>query len=103
MGLLFGSAAASNYAGYSYYELQHHYNMAYLQCMYAHGNRVPVRSAYAPYGPAYAVPRNAPPDYGTPPDYRAPPDYPPPDYPPPPDARGVNPPAGNPPAPPTRG
>lgn len=72
-GLLFGSAAGGNYAGYSSYDLQHQYDASYLQCMYARGNRVPVRSAYNPYGPVYRAPG-------------APADYPPANYPPPRDA-----------------
>ncbi len=59
-GLLFGSAAGANAAGYSYYGMQRRYDAAYLQCMYAKGNQVPV-------GPRYA-PRYGPPPYGPPPD-----------------------------------
>jgi len=40
-GLLFGSAAGSNYAASSYYEAQRRYDHAYLQCMYAKGNKIP--------------------------------------------------------------
>jgi hypothetical protein len=54
-GLLFGSAAGSNAYGVSYYEVQRRYDGAYMQCMYAKGNQIPVR------GPAR---------------YRAPPSYP---------------------------
>ena len=50
-GLLFGSAAGSNAYGYSYYEAQRRYDMAYAQCMYARGNQLPGRVAYrAPPG-----------------------------------------------------
>jgi len=42
-GLLFGSAAGSNVAGASSWELQQRYDGAYVQCMYAKGNQVPVR------------------------------------------------------------
>ncbi len=45
-GLLFGSAYGSDIYGYSYYALQQQYDAAYVQCMYAQGNRVPVRGAY---------------------------------------------------------
>ena len=38
-GLLLGSAAGSNAYGYSYYGMQRRYDMAYVQCMYAKGNR----------------------------------------------------------------
>jgi outer membrane protein OmpA-like peptidoglycan-associated protein len=41
-GLILGSAAGSSYASGSYYEAQRRYDNAYLQCMYAKGNRVPV-------------------------------------------------------------
>jgi hypothetical protein len=57
-GLLFGSAAGSNAAGVSYYEGQRRYDQAYMQCMYAKGNQVPVRAGYR--GPP---PRMAPPGY----------------------------------------
>src|SRR5204863_6102567 len=55
-GLLFGSAAGSNAAGLSYYEVQRRYDHAYVQCMYAKGNQVPV-------GAGYRGPRTAPPGY----------------------------------------
>ncbi|HSQ82512.1 MAG TPA: glycine zipper family protein [Casimicrobiaceae bacterium] len=45
-GLLFGSAYGTDMYGYSYYALQQQYDAAYVQCMYARGNRVPVRGAY---------------------------------------------------------
>ena len=59
-GLLFGSAAGSNAAGYSYYESQRRYDQAYVQCMYARGNQVPVRAGYRG-PPARMAP---PPGYG---------------------------------------
>jgi hypothetical protein len=40
-GLLLGSAAGSGYASGSYYEAQHRYDIAYMQCMYAKGNQIP--------------------------------------------------------------
>jgi hypothetical protein len=73
-GLLFGSAAGANAYGYSYYELQRQYDAAYIQCMYAHGNRVPMRVYGAAGGypmRAYPVPQGAPSD--------VPRDYVPPD------------------------
>jgi hypothetical protein len=45
-GLLFGSAGAANAAGYSNYATQRRYDNAYVQCMYARGNQVPVRAGY---------------------------------------------------------
>jgi hypothetical protein len=59
-GLLYGSAAGSNSAGYSNYQMQRSYDQAYVQCMYAKGNQVPVRDGYR-------RPRMAPP-----PGYMAP-------------------------------
>jgi len=58
-GLLVGSAAGSNAYGAGYYQIQRRYDGAYLQCMYAKGNQIPVR------GPArYRAP---PPVYYGPP------------------------------------
>jgi hypothetical protein len=58
-GLLFGSAAGSNAYYGGYYEVQRRYDGAYMQCMYAKGNQIPVRGA---------APRRAPPPgyYGPP-------------------------------------
>lgn len=82
-GLLFGSASGSNVAAYSSYDLQRHYDVAYMQCMYARGNQVPGHTAYRgpPPGsrtPVYSYP---PPNY--PPPNVAPGNYPPPNTPPP--------------------
>lgn len=56
-GLIIGSAAGSGYASGSYYETQRRYDNAYLQCMYAKGNRIPVGGRYtAPARPARGVP-----------------------------------------------
>lgn len=64
-GLLVGSAYGSSYASGSYYEAQRRYDHAYLQCMYAKGNKIPgYRSGSSP------ARRSSPPP---PPD-----DYPPP-------------------------
>ena len=67
-GLLFGSAAGSNAYGYSYYEAQRRYDMAYAQCMYARGNQLPGRVAYRapsrPSAPAYPPPDYPPPALG---------------------------------------
>ena len=87
-GLLFGSAAGANALAYSSYDLQRMYDSAYIQCMYAHGNRVPARVyGSRPYpAPSYS----APPPEDVPPDYvprQAPGSIPPPDTPPP---RGVS-------------
>jgi hypothetical protein len=83
-GLLFGSAAGSNVLGYSYYDLQRQYDTAYVQCMYARGNRVPARMYGRPYSaPMYSAPA---PSQDVPPDYvprPSPGSIPPPDTPPP--------------------
>ena len=73
-GLLFGSAAGANSAAYSSYGMQRHYDMAYLQCMYAKGNQVPGGPRYGrryappPYGPGYGPPPYGPPSGGPPPE-----------------------------------
>jgi len=84
-GLLFGSAAGANTLGYSSYDLQRRYDGAYVQCMYARGNRVPVR-AYSGYGRGYSIERySAPgaPAAGYPPPNAGPGNIPPPNTPPP--------------------
>jgi len=75
MGLLAGSAAGASAGQYSGYDTQRRYDHAYIQCMYAKGQRVPVSGQMAPGYPAYAPPaqRNS-----------YPPPPPPPGYPPPP-------------------
>jgi len=52
-GTVIGAAA-----GASYYQVQRRYDQAYVQCMYAKGNQVPVGAGYR--GPP---PRMAPPGY----------------------------------------
>lgn len=83
IGLLMGAAAASNTAPASYYTVQRRYDSAYLQCMYARGNRVPVRTTAYGYNspPVYSYPAQPPQYYPPPSNY--PPAYPPPNYPPP--------------------
>ncbi|MDH3314603.1 MAG: glycine zipper family protein [Gammaproteobacteria bacterium] len=79
-GLLIGSLAGTGAAQSSAYGVQRRYDNAYIQCMYAKGEKVPVsgrlvgeqrRARYAP----------PPPNYGPPPGYVSPP---PPGYAPPP-------------------
>ena len=89
-GLLVGSMAGTGAAQSSSWSSQRHYDNAYVQCMYAKGERVPVSAdlarsrAQAPADranvppPAAAYPPPPPPGYGPPPA------YPPPGYPPPP-------------------
>ena len=86
VGLLFGAIAAANQSNASSWQLQRNYDGAYMQCMYAHGNQVPVRMSYrAPTGrvaPGTYPPPNSPPPY--PPPNTPPPAIPPPDAAPPP-------------------
>jgi hypothetical protein len=85
IGLLTGAAAASNTAPASYYAVQRRYDSAYLQCMYARGNRIPVRTSYGYNSPpvySYPPAQSAPPASSYPSAY-PPPNYPPPNYPPP--------------------
>jgi Glycine-zipper domain len=44
-GLLFGSASGANAAGWNSVTIQRRYDNAFVQCMYAKGNQVPVRAA----------------------------------------------------------
>jgi len=79
-GLLFGGAAGSSYTAMSSYQLQRGYDSAYLQCMYARGNRVPMPRGYA-RGPSRPIYLNSPPASAG---------YPPPDTPPPPGLPGAS-------------
>ena len=91
-GLLFGSAAGANGYYYSSYGLQRQYDTAYIQCMYAKGNRVPARFV-AGYGATYGSPQYSAP----PPDAGAPPDRPASGYPPPNSSQSSIPPPNTPP------
>jgi len=88
-GLLFGSAAGANTAGYSSYQLQRNYDTSYLQCMYSRGNQVPgYMVSRAPRPPVYSYPpQSYPQSYSVPPGAPAesspPLNYPPPNTPPP--------------------
>ncbi len=62
-GLLFGSAASANTSGFSSYQLQRQYDVAYLQCMYARGNQVPGQVAYRGPPPGAPVPNYIPPEH----------------------------------------
>ena len=80
-GLLLGSAAGADEAGWAAGGVQQRYDGAYMQCMYAKGNQIPVArdalpGASAPYAPA------PPPRHGGRVFRRMPP--PPPGPPPPP-------------------
>jgi hypothetical protein len=76
-GLLFGTVAGANSVGYSNYGMQRRYDMAYLQCMYAKGNQVPLGPRSAPRQgppPSYGPPPGGPSPYGPPPDWTPPPE-----------------------------
>lgn len=84
-GLLAGSVIGANEAQASGYGAQRQYDHAYMQCMYADGDRVPVSGQFVPQPPVMYAPAAYPPPVGA---------YPPPSSPYPP------PPAGPPPPPP---
>jgi hypothetical protein len=76
-GLLGGTAAGAGRAEGSSYEVQQRYDMAYMQCMYAKGNQIPVSRGSQP---AYTSP--PPPPAPLPPDVPPPPSGAPPSPPP---------------------
>jgi hypothetical protein len=82
-GLLMGTAAGADQAYASAFTVQERYDHAYLQCMYAKGNQIPMaRSALErppAHGPVAAPPGSAPRHLPAPPRVGPPP-------PPPPDA-----------------
>jgi uncharacterized protein YcfJ len=89
-GLLMGAAVSNNNAVRSSAQLQHRYDVAYEQCMYAKGNQLPqvehrhYRSAAYPPADYYPAPDYYPQrDYYPARDYYSPPAYylpPPPRY-----------------------
>ena len=83
VGLLGGTAVGAGQAQGAYHSVQQRYNMAYMQCMYAKGNQIPVaRGSIAP-GYSSSTPPPPPPPARTPaPPRNIPP--PPPGTPPPP-------------------
>ena len=68
LGLLGGATAGADRGGQAEWDVQHRYDVAYMQCMYAHGNQVPI-----PGGSRLAPPRSSgrlrppPPPPGRPP------------------------------------
>jgi hypothetical protein len=88
-GLLGGSAYGAGQAQGAYHSVQQRYNMAFMQCMYAKGNQIPVaRGSLPAYTSAPAVvapPPPPPPPAKTPAAVPAPPPGTPP--PPPPSVR----------------
>jgi len=72
-GLLAGSAVGAGTAGSSGYMAQERYDIGYIQCMYAKGNRVPVSGRFTgePAGAGSSPPAHLPPP--PPPNAPAPP------------------------------
>ncbi|MGR8952313.1 MAG: hypothetical protein ACU83V_07850 [Gammaproteobacteria bacterium] len=67
-GLLAGTLAGSETARASGYEAQQRYDISYIQCMYAHGNRVPVNANFidvSPYDEQHVMVSPYPPPPGT--------------------------------------
>ena len=69
-GLILGTAASGPAYGYSYSQAQGMYDNAYVQCMYAKGNQVPVRAGFRDAPPSRPAPA---PYYGPPAPYYGPP------------------------------
>jgi hypothetical protein len=71
VGLLGGTAAGAGRAEGSSYDVQQRYDRAYMQCMYAKGNQIPVAGGYsapAPPPPPAPLPPGVPlPPSGAPP------------------------------------
>lgn len=75
VGLLGGTAVGSNSAYAAGYSVQQRFDVAFTQCMYAKGHRVPVAGRYSDSPrPAPQAARLPPPPPGQPPA-EAPPDY----------------------------
>jgi hypothetical protein len=77
-GLLFGSMAGTGAAQSSSYRTQRSYDNAYLQCMYAKGEQVPVPASMARRRWSSSAEREIAPSGGA--YYPPPPDYAAPDY-----------------------
>ena len=60
-GLLVGGVAGTGAGSESGYSLQQRYDFGYEQCMYAKGNKVPVRGSFASSLPQRSAPPSAPP------------------------------------------
>lgn len=90
-GLAFGGLAGAGAGQASGYGVQRRYDYAYMQCMYAQGNRVPSAGGYASdnrFSSSYASPAYSNPSYVSPsyanPSYPSPPPPPGPAPAPPP-------------------
>jgi hypothetical protein len=67
-GLIIGSVSGSEASRSGTWGNQRRYDMAYIQCMYAKGHRVPVNGAYLPAAtPAASITPPAPPSGSPPP------------------------------------
>ncbi|MBI3825906.1 MAG: hypothetical protein HY294_07920 [Candidatus Rokubacteria bacterium] len=88
-GLVFGTAVGASNAQTSYVAVQRRYDSAYMQCMYAKGNQIPVARGSRPAAYSSSAPPPPPPP---PPPGNAPP--PPPDMPLPPPGLPPPPPPG---------
>jgi hypothetical protein len=66
-GLIVGGASGAGATQSASYGSQRHYDMAYVQCMYAKGHRVPVSVAYTPSSAAAPGTSPPPPPAGSPP------------------------------------
>lgn len=80
VGLAGGALAGTGAADSSTYGLQKRYDIAYTQCMYAKGHKVPVSGRFTASEPSPPAANTPPPPAGTPPP-------PPPGTPPPPPPR----------------
>ena len=67
MGLLAGSAIGASSGQASGYDAQRRYDIAYIQCMYAKGDRVPVSGRMTPGSAPSYNPPPPPPGYAPPP------------------------------------
>jgi len=82
VGLLGGTAVGASRAEGSSYEVQQRYDIAYMQCMYAKGNQIPVARGSEPYTspappPPPPPPARAPLPQGVPPPPSGAPPIPP--------------------------
>ena len=71
-GLIAGTIAGTENARATGYEAQQRYDISYIQCMYAKGNRVPVNGNFIEETPYYEQPENFYP-YPPPPGTQVPP------------------------------
>jgi hypothetical protein len=80
VGLLGGSAAGANQAAATQWDVQHRYDAAYMQCMYAKGNQIPMPAGFRQVQTAAQQRSGPPPRLDVPPPPRGNPPPPPPGY-----------------------